>query len=226
MQTIPKIIHQIWVGPKPQPEEAARFTASWREHHPGWEMHLWTDENVPQDLLNQGIYEETSNLSQKADILKHELMNRFGGVYVDIDFECLRNIEPLLAGVSYFYGEELPGRPALGILGSTPGHPFSRWCQERIPDLWPWQPGRILDETGPDFFARAVESYLGEHSRAAVIDPLSGAEAGSKLIPGGRPSLHAFQRWVVYPYYLGEDWVPEDHPNAYAAHHWQKNWDW
>lgn len=225
-QTIPRILHQVWVGPDPLPAEAARFTASWRRHHPGWEMHLWTDADVPRDLFNQSIYERTPKPVQKADILKHELLNRFGGVYVDVDFECLRSIEPLLGDVSYFYGEELPGRPALGILGSRPGHPFPRWCQERIPELWPWQPGRVLQETGPDFFGRAVRSYLGEHSRVPIVDPLSGAEAGSKLIPHGRPPLHAFQRWVVYPYYLGEAWVPADHPNAYAVHHWQKNWDW
>jgi hypothetical protein len=147
-------------------------------------------------------------------------------VCLDIDFECLRNIEPLLDDVSYFYADELPGRPAVGILGSTPAHPLTRWCQERIPDLWPWQAGRILEETGPLFLGRAVIGYLGEGRLIPFADPLSGREAGNKLVPSGKPPLHAFHPWVVYPYFLGQEWVPEDHPDAYAVHHWQRNWDW
>lgn len=226
MQVIPRTFHQIWVGPNPLPVAAAEFTASWHRHHPGWQVRLWTDKDVPQGLLNQSIYEQTSVHAQRADILRHELLNRFGGVYIDIDFECLKNLEPLLDGVSYFYGEELPGRPGSSILGSTPGHPFSRWCLERLPELWPWQPGRILQETGPDFFARAIASYVDGCSPVPHADPASGREAVRRFAPDGRAALCAFHPWVFYPYYLGGRWVPEDHPDAYAVHHWQKNWDW
>ena len=80
-------------------------------------------------------------------------------------------------------------------------------------------------ETGPDFYARAIRSFLGEHTREPLIDPASQREAGSKLIASNGLSMHAFQPWVVYPYYLGEAWVPADHPDAYAVHHWQANWE-
>ena len=226
MQLIPKVFHQIWVGPNPLPDTAAELTASWQRRHPDWQMRLWTDQNLPRDTFNQAIIDQTTIYAQKADILKHELMNRFGGVYIDIDFECLRNIEPLLDGVPYFYGEEVPGRVAHGILGSVPGHPFTRWCQERIPELFPWQRGRILEETGPEFFGRAIAAYVEGCSRLPHTDPRSGREAAKCLAPDDRPPIYAFHPWVVYPYYLGERWVPEDHPDAYAAHHWQKNWDW
>ena len=225
MQVIPKVFHQIWIGSKPPPATAAAFGESWLRHHTGWELRLWTDENVPPNLRSECIYRQTTSLAQKADILRYEILSRFGGVYIDTDFECLRDIGPLLTGVSYFFAEELPGRPAIGILGSVADHPFSCWCLERIPDLWPWQPGGILQETGPDFFGRAVRSYLGEHSRAPHTDPLTGREAGCKLVPADKPPLHALHRWVFYPYYLGERWVPEDHPDAYAVHHWQRDWE-
>jgi len=188
-------------------------------------MRLWTDQNVARDLVNQSIYDQTSKPAQKADILKHELLNRFGGVCVDIDFECLKNIEPLLDEVEYFYGEESPGTAGTAILASTPGHLFTRWCLERIPERWPWTPGHILEETGPAFFARAVSAYVGQCSAVSHIDPLSGREAGKKLVPSDRPPLHVFHPWVLYPYWLGEPWKPEEHPDAYAVHHWQKNWE-
>ena len=55
---IPKIIHQIWLGPLPPPQ---RWLDSWRDHHPDWDYHLWTNEKyqfcspiswIPQDFLN------------------------------------------------------------------------------------------------------------------------------------------------------------------------------
>ncbi len=225
MQLIPKVFHRIWVGPEPLPAAVKDYAASWQRHHPDWEMELWTDQNLPQGQLNQGMYRQTANLAQRADILRHEVLNQFGGVYIDIDYECLRNIEPLLEGVSYFYGEELPGRPGTSILGCVAGHPFSRVCQLQIRERWPWQPGKILDETGPDFYKRAVQSYLGEHARVPHTDPLSHRQAGSKLVSACGFPLYEFQPWVLYPYYLGETWAPQDHPDAYAVHHWQKNWD-
>jgi mannosyltransferase OCH1-like enzyme len=225
MQLIQKVFHQIWVGPDPLPATAEDYAASWREHHPDWDMELWTDQNLPQGQINLDIYRQTDKPSQRADILAHELLNQYGGVYIDIDYECLRNIEPLLDGVSYFYGEELPERPALGILGCVAGHPFSRLCQLKIRELWPWRPGQILQETGPDFYQRAIRSYLGEHAQSPHADPLSHRQAGARLEPSCGLPLHMFEPWILYPYYLGESWEPQDHPDAYAVHHWQKNWE-
>lgn len=221
---IPKAIHQVWVGPNPLPAAAARFADTWRQHHSDWQVQLWTDRNLPHDLRNHHIYAHTEIMAQKADILRHELLNRFGGVYIDVDFECLKSIEPLLHGVAYFYGEELPGRPGTAILGSVPNHPFVQWCLERIPDRWPWNRGHILDETGPDFFARALAGYLGQYESIPFADPLSGMEAGKVLVPRGKPCLHALHPWVVYPYSWNDQWRPEDHPDAYAVHHWHRNW--
>ena len=45
---IPRIFHQIWVGPDPLPDEFAAYGQTWLDHHPGWELKLWTDENFPR----------------------------------------------------------------------------------------------------------------------------------------------------------------------------------
>ena len=187
-------------------------------------MQLWTDDNVPGNLVNQEIYHQTVLPAQKVDILRHEILNLFGGVYIDVDFECLRNIEPLVDEASYFYADQLPGTPGIGILGSTPNHPFTRWCLKWIPERWPWQPGHILAETGPAFFRRAVLRYMGNHVAVPLVDPLSGRLAGNKLVAEWGPPLHALLPWVVYPYYMGNKWIPAEHADAYAAHHWHGDW--
>ena len=221
---IPKVFHQIWVGDRSLPATATEFADTWRRHHPGWDLRLWTDENLPDGLVNRDIYEQTTIPAQRADILRHEVLYQFGGVYLDTDFECLRNIEPLLSGATYFYADELPGMPSIGILGCTPRHEFARWCLDRVPERWPWKEGEILNETGPGFFRRAIVEYLGERQAIPLFDPLSRRAAGNMLVPNGKPRLQAFHPWVFYPYYLGEDWVPEAHTDAYAVHHWHKSW--
>jgi len=225
VEPIPRILHRIWVGAEPLPAAAERFADSWTHHHPGWQMRLWTDASLPSHLVNREICEQTAHPAQRADVLRHEILNLFGGVYIDVDFECFRPIEPLLEGVGYFYGDEREGRAGTAILGCTPGHPFARWCLERLPEHWPWTQGSILEETGPVFFERAVASYAADAAEEPLADPLTGRHAGTRLMPPQRPPLHVFAPWVFFPYWCGETWRPEDHTDSYAAHHWQKNWE-
>jgi mannosyltransferase OCH1-like enzyme len=61
---IPKIIHQIWVGPKPLPEFYKKLANSWIKKHPDWKYRLWTDKEVAQiNLTNQKIYDKAKSYS-------------------------------------------------------------------------------------------------------------------------------------------------------------------
>ena len=77
-------------------------------------------------LLNRKEFDAAEKRAAKSDILRYELCAEFGGVYIDADFEPLRPIEPLLAGVSSFQADELDDRPCNAILGSVAGDPFYR----------------------------------------------------------------------------------------------------
>ena len=44
---IPRVFHQVWVGPEPLPDEYRRYGQTWLQHNPGWVLELWTDENLP-----------------------------------------------------------------------------------------------------------------------------------------------------------------------------------
>ncbi len=45
-------------------------------------------------------------MAQKADVARYEIVLKYGGIYMDIDFEPLKNIEPLLHGVDAFVAYE------------------------------------------------------------------------------------------------------------------------
>ena len=155
---IPRIFHQIWVGPDPFPKEFARYQETWRSHHPDWDLRFWTEENLPADLDRKEAYELLRQPAERADLIRLELLYNQGGVYVDVDFECLRSIEPLLADVDFFVGNFKPRRVTNAIVGSVPGHPLLARAVSEIRPRLTWG---AVDKagTGPSFLGKLVREY-------------------------------------------------------------------
>src|SRR5947209_2921327 len=86
---IPLILHRIWVGPDPLPEEFVAYGESWARHHPGWEQRLWTEDDLPEIRWDE-IRDRRRVPAERANLLRYELLLDFGCVYVDADLECLR----------------------------------------------------------------------------------------------------------------------------------------
>lgn len=88
----------------------------------GWTHRLWTDADVDSICLrNQHAYSAAPNYGQKSDILRYELLERHGGVYVDVDMECVRPLDDLHGqrGPSFYAGFSNTGTVELnnGIIG-------------------------------------------------------------------------------------------------------------
>ncbi len=85
--SIPKIIHQIWLGPKKRPDI---WMNSWKinylHKHPDWEYKLWTELEIAElTLVNQRQYDSEPYYTGKSDIARYEILNQFGGVFIDAD---------------------------------------------------------------------------------------------------------------------------------------------
>lgn len=138
---IPRIIHQIWVGPKPFPKKYMRWQKTWQSI-PGWEYKLWTDRDVDTfPLINRKAYNEEKNLGARADILRMEILFREGGVYVDTDFECIKPQMFDVLNSSYdFYTALTPLDSkvlliANGLIGAIPQHPIIKACIDGLPEI-------------------------------------------------------------------------------------------
>lgn len=163
---IPRIFHQIWVGPEPFPEEFAPFQESWLRHNPGWELRLWTEETLPRDVRRPEGLELLRNPAERSDILRWEILLVHGGVYLDADFECLRPIEPLIDAVEAFAGYRKPGRVNNALVGAVAGHPFVADALDEIRPRTTW--GTVDKEgTGPPFLDRV----LARHPEVTLFDP-------------------------------------------------------
>ncbi len=136
---IPRIIHQIWLGGE-LPEKYQAWVKTWQNWE-GWDYYLWTDHNIHQLALhNAELYTAATNYGEKSDILRYEILLQLGGLYVDIDAECVHSDFFQFAHQNYsFYAAVEPvAKKSIfltgnAILASAPGHPLMKQIVTRLP---------------------------------------------------------------------------------------------
>lgn len=196
---IPRTFHRVWVGEQPMPEEHKRFGETFAKHHPEWEMRLWTDDHLSELGIGTTERERCRAYSELSNLMRYEVLHRYGGVYVDTDVECLKPLAPLLKGIDAFAALEVPERVGTAILGSVPGHPvFERATRLARQTLGTGT--HSPDANGPYLITLILEQEQEEN--VAIF----GAE-------------------LFYPYLWDElERRYETFPDAYAVHHWALSW--
>lgn len=135
---IPKIIHQIWVGPRPIPEVLKQLSQSWKQMHPDWEYILWTNETAEPLVINmrkdhQDVYWnaiEYGDIRARANILRYYLLYWYGGVYVDADFRCLHSLNELNYYYDFYVGissHNVYETCNNALIASAPQHPIMKY---------------------------------------------------------------------------------------------------
>jgi mannosyltransferase OCH1-like enzyme len=156
---VPRVVHRVWLGPEPLPGSFAAYGESWASLNPGWEVRLWTEETIPEDLRRPEVRERLRVPAERSDILRLEILWRHGGVYVDTDFECIRPLEPLVGGLDFFCAYLKPGQANNAFIGATSGHPIlDRALDELRPNEWH---GYDKAAAGPEFLSTLLEDYPG-----------------------------------------------------------------
>ena len=124
---IPKVIHIVWIGDESmRPDDNIR---TWAAMNPGYELRLWGNEEVRNhewflgDLINQWGRRE---INGAADIVRWEILFRYGGLAFDADSACVRPLEDWLLEPDAFavWENEIlrPGLMATGSMGFSPKH--------------------------------------------------------------------------------------------------------
>jgi len=209
---IPKIIHQVWIG-SPLPQKYKSLIESWKRYHPDWLHILWTDKELDElGLINKKLYDAATNMGEKSDIAKYELVYRFGGLYVDTDFECLMPFDILNHSCDFYTGVG-PDRELhiyAALFAAVPGHPILKKCVERLGEIKKnvTSPDAILFNTGPYFITRCAVECL-ESLKNAVFFPVT------YFYPW--PGLHRHQNTRAEI----DKWV---RPESFGVHHWHCSW--
>lgn len=128
---IPKIIHQIWLGPNDMPDLYKYFQSTWKENHPGWEIKVWKDfDIIKENFENVDLYLKSRSYQEASDIARYEILKKYGGLYIDTDIECFANFDDLHHKYDFYANLEPPAinKKRVSILNamiaSVPEHPI------------------------------------------------------------------------------------------------------
>ena len=111
---IPKIIHQIWIGPNKKPTVWMKtFSEDYIKCNPEWQYMLWNDENL-HELFEEfpimlKIYNIELTYNGKSDLLRYLILYKYGGLYIDADSVWInkKSFDPLFKEIKessiFFY---------------------------------------------------------------------------------------------------------------------------
>ena len=173
---IPKIIHQIWVGKKPIPAKYKEYMKTWVALHPDWSYRLWTDEDVNDfPWINKDLFLQAENPGMKSDIWRYEIVNQYGGLYVDTDMEAIRCFDEIHRRLEFYAGFFDGKLIACGIFASKPNSPIllklinSLKKSIDLQDFAIFDPYAIMESTGPMFFTRIINKLLPKLDKTVNI---------------------------------------------------------
>jgi mannosyltransferase OCH1-like enzyme len=178
---IPKIIHQTWKTDQ-VPKKWLPFVATVRELNPDWQYKLWTDEDNDEFVKREypefyNIFRSFSRGIMRADVIRYLIMNKIGGVYLDLDYEVLQPFDfgdkalvlPLNRSKNFGDAQDELGNC---FFASAPGQTF--W-KDVIADLTENPPmvddySQVIEATGPRLLTRIY--HKGQYPEAWLPERL------------------------------------------------------
>jgi mannosyltransferase OCH1-like enzyme len=217
--TIPAILHQTWKSAQ-LPGDLERYRASWKALNPALDHRFYDDAACLQFVCAEfpqyvGLYRSLPFAIQRADLFRYLAVYRHGGIYADVDMECLRPIARFLACPGALFSVEAqltarrqrelgyarPYQIANCMFAAPPRHPFLRAIIERAAALCAQpisSPAEVEDTTGPRMLTRLF--YETQPANVFVLHQIF---------------------WLPSNHYPG---VFPLNRNIYARHHFRGSW--
>jgi inositol phosphorylceramide mannosyltransferase catalytic subunit len=219
---IPRIVHQTWRAAT-LAAPADGWHQTWRDLNPGFE-HRFYDDAACVDFVRAQFPSHLESYLRlplpilRADLFRYMVLHRLGGVYADIDMECLRSFDRFtrLSGLLLSVETKLTDarRRELGyrrrwqlancVLAAEPGHWFLEMLIDRITDQSAAEARTdddVEDWTGPRLLTRLYYELPARRQ----------AEIGILAQLYWMPPTSYPNRWPV-------------NARMYARHHFQGSW--
>lgn len=223
---IPRIIHQVYEGRdnSSPPSELIRLSRSWKELNPDWEYYLWDYRAIDQFLENYypnfiNIYNNYKYDVQRWDAIRYLIIYQHGGLYVDMDYQCIEKIEDILIDKECCLGTEPPEHSTIfgvqemignAFIASIPKHPFIGALIDEIQkDDLVFDNHEVMHSTGPLMVTRVYDNFeKKEDIRISykLVTPLTKQEIRAIIL--GRASAEIKQKIA----------------EAYAIHYFWGSW--
>lgn len=172
---VTRLIHQSWKTRHLLPI-FKNMSATWKSCYPSWKYVLWTDADN-RNLVEKHFpwFLQRYNLLPKnimrADAARYMYMYLYGGIYADLDTECVRPFEPLLNSnpvvLGAMEGEALlpEGLTQNSFFYSSPRHPLWLYVLKYIFNHDNSGQAEVI--TGPNAMMQVVHDY-----RKVCKDPI------------------------------------------------------
>lgn len=128
---IPKVLHQVWIGPDPMPPKCVEFQKKFCQLHPTWEIRLFNNNALVSlertDPVLRAMVAHGCDWALISDRLRIYLLWKYGGVYADVDAEPMRPLDLWIAQLTHpiaFAG----GPPDLDVCIAEPNQSLFSAC--------------------------------------------------------------------------------------------------
>ena len=174
---IPKIIHQLWVGPNPMPAHCQDFVNKMPIVNPDYEHKVWGNE-VFEELYKDDPFlkEYVSNPEVYkwafiCDRIRLLLLRDFGGIYCDVDCNPIQSFDLVLDQLNEnhtFFSGMKPSQNNntlidCTIYGSIPNSRIINVCLDTYTDIY-WANGcrMFSDDCEPDVALFGYEYFYDD----------------------------------------------------------------
>jgi inositol phosphorylceramide mannosyltransferase catalytic subunit len=154
---IPRVIHQIWIGDKQPPR---KWLDTWGASYMG--RILWREGDIDQFCLhNRDKYDyfyKKKDFAGATDIARVEILEQFGGVYLDADSVCINPFDNEdFMKTDFFSVLEYDRRVANGTIGCVVNHPIMQLYKQRIKEATVLEPACFT--IGGTLLTSCIEEY-------------------------------------------------------------------
>lgn len=135
---VPKILHIVWIGD--ESKMPVKCVNSWKEKNPSYVVHIWGNgelQNFPwhnQKQIDQMMAKQ--DYAGVADLMRYEILYKYGGIALDADSYCMRPLEDwLLEPVAFSAWEQELVRNnliATTAMGGEKGAGFWKDCIDEL----------------------------------------------------------------------------------------------
>jgi mannosyltransferase OCH1-like enzyme len=204
---IPKLIHYVWVGPRPMGRLENGCIESWKKYFPEYELVHWDEKNIVID--NQ--YLETAFKNKKwsniSNYVRLTALKDFGGIYFDTDFEVIKRFD-FLEDVNCFIGFESPKNDYLNnaIMGSVKDHRYINDCLTLL--IKNYNGLEMANLSSPFLATEVLKTYGNIKNTNMKIN-----------------DVNLYNSDFFSPYDWDDTFLFTDIKcNTYGIHHWQSSW--
>lgn len=207
-EIVPRTIHQIWLGSK-CPTKYDKWRKSWTKHNPDYEYILWDEKKIlNMGLINEKQFLQAKNFGCKSDIARYEILYKFGGIYVDTDFEALKPIDQKFMTQSFVVGLLFDYKPQISnaLIISEQKCSLLKAVIDNLPKYTKATTGlEILNYSGPNYLTKII--FRNRFLKNITILPSQ--------------YFYPWPNFMLHSHANSYSWVTKQ---TIAIHHWEVSW--